>query len=111
MKLARIILPIVDNAGNDLFFAHQELKHVLLKEFGGCTTTHGNGAWMPPAGGLPVAEPVMIYDVAMDRAATVVFRSIAARVARVARQECVMIVTPNGDVEFVKPENNSAQTA
>lgn len=110
MKLAQIILPIVDNAGKELFFEHGRLKHELMANWGGYTQVHGNGAWKSEADGV-IAEPVVVYSIAMPLADVVKFREIARGVAKSARQQCVMIVTPNGDVEFVAPaENKSAQT-
>ena len=101
MKLAAIILPIADNEGRSLFHQHEQLKHELLAKWGGYTTTDGRGAWQSQ--NRVVAEPVLKYEVAMERADVVAFRVLASSVAHAARQECVMIVTPNGDVEFVKP--------
>jgi hypothetical protein len=102
MKLARIILPIMDNQLRPLNRQHEELKDRLLADWGGYTVTDGRGAWLHE--GKVYAEQVMIYAVAMERADVVRFRTLAAEIARAARQECVMIVTPNDDVEFVKPE-------
>ena len=104
MKLAALILPICDNDGKSLFGEHQRLKHELLHRWGGYTVTNASGAWRAPDGAV-LAEASRRYEVAMERADVVDFRGIARDVAKRARQECVMIITPCGDVEFVKPEN------
>ncbi len=104
MKLARIILPERDNDNQTLAWQHQALQDILIARYGGYTATKGCGAW--DAGEDRVhREVVWVYDVAMERAAVVDFRKLAADTARDANQDCVMIVTPQGDVEYVKPSN------
>jgi hypothetical protein len=103
MKLAKIILPERDNNNETLVWQHQALKDQLIANFGGYTATKGHGGWDAGRGRVAV-EPVWVYDVAMERAATPTLRSIAQTLAADAKQDCVMIVTPNGDVEFVKPK-------
>ena len=110
MKLAALILPIADNKGASLFGEHQWLKHALLQRWGGYTATDARGAWQAPDDTV-LSEPSMRYEIAMERADVVDFRAIARDVAKRCRQECVMIVTPCGDVEFVKPENKSQPDA
>ena len=111
MKLAKIVLPVLDNAGHDLWDAHRGLQTILINEFGGFTSYEGLGGWRNLHGKL-FKERVVIYDVAMERAAAPKLREIAGHLARDARQESVMIVTPNGDVEFVpQDENKVAATA
>jgi hypothetical protein len=102
MKLAKLILPLLDNEGRDLFMQHQALQHRLLIKFGGFTKTEGAGQWRNAAGKV-MTENVIVYDVAMERAAVVEFRLMAQRLAHECRQESVMIVTPCGDVEFIHP--------
>lgn len=102
MKLAKLILPLLDNAGRDLIEEHRELQHVLRTEYGGFTSTEGVGGWRNKHGKL-FNERVVIYEVAMEMAAVTHFRDIAQHVASEARQEAVMIVTPCGDVEFIHP--------
>lgn len=105
MKLAKIILPVLDNQGKDLFEVHRELQAALLGEFGGYTSFEGVGGWRNLHGKL-YKERVIIYEVAMERAKAIELRCIAEIVVTKARQESVMIVTPCGDVEFVtQPEN------
>lgn len=103
MKLAKIILPMNGNDGQDLWSVHQKLKHGLLDRWGGYTSSIGTGAWLPP-GGLVQTESHHRYEVAMERADVCAFRDLAAEIASLAGQHSVMIVTPCGDVEFVKPK-------
>jgi hypothetical protein len=103
MKLASITLPIADNAGQSLFYQHEQLKHDLLKLWSGYTCYDVCGAWKASDERI-VADASVRYEVAMPLADVTKFRTLAASVAKACRQECVMIVTPCGDVEFVKPE-------
>lgn len=102
MKLAQIILPKFDNAHTPLVTQHAIVRGELLDRWGGYTMTEGFGGWR--SDGKDIAEPVNIYSVAMERAAVVEFRQWAKGVCTLTRQQCVMIVTPNGDVEFIKGE-------
>src|SRR6476646_2846574 len=109
MKIASIILPLIDNNGDDLFREHQSLKHALLATWGGYTSYETIGGWKG-ANGMVEGEKAIRYDVAMDRADVCAFREMAIEVCRNAAQEAVMIVTPNGDVEFVHAKNEQLTT-
>jgi hypothetical protein len=74
----------------------------LLKLWSGYTCYDVCGAWKASDERI-VADASVRYEVAMPLADVTKFRTLAASVAKVCRQECVMIVTPCGDVEFVKP--------
>lgn len=100
MKLARIILPERDNDNGMLTDEHGYLQKTLLERYGGFTQTSGIGGWKHE--GVIMYERVRIYDVAMERADVISLRNLAAEMATRANQHSVMIVTPNGDVEFVK---------
>lgn len=102
MKLAKIILPLMDNEHRNLFFAHQALKHQLLANWGGYTSYQADGAWRDPAGKVH-PELVMVYEVAMSPADIPELRGVALGICHEAKQQSVMIVTPNGDVDFIKP--------
>lgn len=103
MKLAKLVLPTRDNVLTSMWGEHQDVRAMLADAFGGYTQTMGAGGWKRPDGKVQV-EPVVVYDIAMERAAVIKLRDIAAEVAKLCRQGCVMIVTPNGDVEFIKPK-------
>jgi len=100
MKLAKIILPLLDNSGRDLFYEHQQLQKELLEIWGGFTRIEGAGQWKSP-GGKVYAENVMIYEVAMGHSDAIHLRALAERVATYARQQSVMVVLPSGEVEFI----------
>jgi hypothetical protein len=106
MKLAHLILPLADNAGTPLDLVHAELRGQIGSVFGGYTCFEGHGAWHTAR--EVIREPVMVYMIAMERADCPKLRSLAQWVAGAARQESVMIVTPNGDVDFVHPNNFSS---
>jgi hypothetical protein len=101
MKLARIVLPQRDNAGRTLYLQHQQLRLDLIDRWGGYTTFEGVGGWRN--GERDQVEPVWIYDVAMYCADASRLRTLAAHYAKLTGQKSVMIVTPNGDVDFVEP--------
>jgi hypothetical protein len=102
MKLAKIVLPMLDNAGRDLFVEHRELQAILLREFGGYTSHEAVGGWRDGSGKL-YNEPVIVHEIAMKLEDAPKLRDIAQAMATSARQQSVMIVTPCGEVEFVKP--------
>lgn len=107
MKLAKIILPERDNNNESLSWQHQALQDLLIANFGGFTMTKGFGGWVNAERQpftVVMRENVWVYDIAMQRADTPKLRSLAQQLAADAKQEAVMIVTPNGDVEFVKPK-------
>ena len=101
MKLAKLILPIRDNQYQMIEHVHAYLMQALVERWNGFTAYAGDGGWR--RGDAIIKEPVMIYEIAMPLADVVRLRTLASEIAREARQECVMMVTPNGDVEFVKP--------
>lgn len=102
MKLAKLVVPVRDNEGRLLDLVHHSLRVDAIEKWGGFTAHNALGGWRRPDG-LTLNEPVMVYEIAMSMADVVNFRSFVRDVAREARQDCVMMVTPNGDVEFVKP--------
>lgn len=115
MKLAQLILPKFDNAGKSLTWEHAQLQNDLRDQFGGFTWWEGQGSWRD--GQRIVNDEVIVYSIAMELGAVLLLKTLARAVCVAARQECVMIVTPNGDVDFVRPkqpeerENISSSTA
>jgi hypothetical protein len=104
VKIAKIILPLIGNNGADLFMVHQHAKHYMLKNWGGYTSYETIGGWAGK-NGMVEGEKAIMYEVAMPLADVIKLRSLASFIGYQAQQECVMIVTPNGDVEFVKPDS------
>lgn len=67
---------------------------------GGCTTVDGIGTWTDPDTQSIVHEQCTIFSVAttLDDDACL---ELASTIADMARQKSVMVVLPNGNVEFV----------
>ncbi len=111
LKEARIILPVLDNDGNDLGHVHAALVADLEREFGGLTIHDAQGSWEGQR------EAVTIYDIAVpwpDRHHTAhwdatkcddtlgTLLELSSEACFAARQECVYLRLPNGAVAFVK---------
>jgi hypothetical protein len=105
VKLAQIILP----AQPHLHTTHLWLEQQLFTLWRGYTAVTGQGAWQDDEGN-GAYEPVVIYHVAMERADVIKLRILAQQLATISNETCIMIVTPNGDVEFVKREENNSTT-
>lgn len=106
MKLAQIILPAQPHLHN----CHLWLEQQLFTTWNGYTAVVGKGAWEDEEG-CGAYEPVVIYHVAMAHADVIKLRKLAVQLANLSKEKCIMIVTPNGDVEFVKPSENNLLTA
>ena len=102
MKLAQIVLP---NA-HHTYPAHAWLEYEITQRWKGYTAYPAKGMWINDKGD-GFFEEVTVYQVAMDRADVIHLRLVAAEVAQRGQQQCVMIVTPNGDVEFIKPKGQA----
>ena len=103
MQEARIILPVLDNAGFELHNAHAFIENALVRHWGGCTIFEGKGIWKDDASGTKYREAVYIYDVAMESnpIARDVLKAVAIHACRMASQECVYVRHANHEVEFV----------
>lgn len=101
MKLATLILPTVNNAGEDQSDTHATLQSALCAEFGGFTRTMGEGGWNGPVG--VYIDPVAVYSVAMDDSAANrgKLESIALFYGDLAGQLAVMVTHANGEVVFL----------
>jgi len=110
MKLAQLILPLLDNGGHDLFEVHRDLQFHLLARWGGYTSVEAVGGWKNAHDKL-FKERVVVYSIAMPLGDVVKLRALAAFFARRAKQESVMIVTPNGDVDFIHPQAEERASA
>lgn len=102
MKIASLILPNADNAGTPLHDVHACLRADLQDNFGGFTALPSSGGWLD-ARGVVVAETGTLYFIAMldDAENERKLRSIARHVCKLASQDCVMIATAAGVVEFI----------
>lgn len=101
LREARIIAPLSGNSGEYLGAAHFDLCQSLLDTFQGYTQTEARGGWRNL--GTTIVEPVICYDVACvdTDGARVALRNIAEIFKRQAKQECVYVRFPTGDVELV----------
>ena len=101
MREARIIAPIANLA------ARVRLEESLTNAFGGWTKYAGIGYWHGQR------ECIAIYDIAVDSGRELILRVIAGRFCRDAKQECVYLRLPNGNVEFVTavPLQYSSETS
>ena len=107
---ARIILPVNDNNGNPLDYAHQKLMITLCDIFGGATKMASEGIWRDPKTGRVYQEPGFAYDVAMVPSAENrnTLTKIAQSMTTLADQECVYIRHADGDVAFIEPSRAAA---
>jgi hypothetical protein len=102
MKLAKIILPITGNDGQLLERVHLYVRLQLIEKWNGFTVYDALGGWKRDDD-VTLNERVKVYEIAMSLADVQRLRVFASQIARDAKQDCVMMVTPNGDVEFVQP--------
>lgn len=101
-RIAQIILPKQDNDGKSLTWAHDIYQKAFCSAFGGFTAYDVRGGWMNDKGILYQDESVS-YHIAMDDtfANAEKLRGLAKAAALECRQECIFIVLPSGDVEFI----------
>lgn len=102
-----ITLPVFDNDGLGIPHVHDELQEYLLQVFGGFTQTQANGAWVCPDTGKIYRDENTIYSVVAEVKGNGIiggFTLKMARIAREARQECIMVTyEPHVGVDFIKP--------
>lgn len=101
-RIAQIILPKTDNDGNSLTWAHVAYQRAFCTVFGGFTAYDVRGGWMDDSGRIYQDESVS-YHIAMDDtlANAEKLRGLAKAAALECTQECIFIVIPSGDVEFI----------
>ena len=109
MREARIILPKLDNNGNDLAFAHVALARDLCQAFGGATACDTRGMWVGYDGTL-YDEPGTAYDVAMDATEenARALRNLAVRYGHLCGQEAMYVRYACGKVEIVDTRHEAA---
>jgi len=105
MRIAKIILPVTDNAGADLAAVHSVLSVNLLESFGGYTAAPVFGAWRDEESGKVYTDESTEYRIAADwnPAQRVELEDIAARYGRAAGQLSVYVEHASGAVVFVEP--------
>ena len=104
-RIAQIILPKADNDGNSLTWHHVQYQKAFAHCYGGFTAYDVHGGWMHE--GRVMQDASVSYHIAMhdddgDMSGDVVkLRQLAQAAAKELKQECIFIVLPCGDVEFV----------
>lgn len=109
MREACIIIPRLDQAGHSALVRINEAVSELCQAFGGCTQIAGHGAWVNPATGQTVSEPVFQLLVAVpfanhhnreyQRGAETLTR-IACTLAKEMDQNAVYVRFGTGDVRI-----------
>jgi len=97
MREARIIAVAEHDA------ARLALEHALLGTFGGFTRSETSGGWCDDTGRYHI-EPGFACDIACEPSAATAdkLRHIAQTYCAAAKQLCVYLRLPNGNVEFVE---------
>ena len=102
-RIAQIILPKTDNDGNSLVWQHEQYQKAFCAIYGGYTSYEVQGGWMNDEGKLYRDESIA-YHIAMDDMGTIKLRALAQAAAHELKQECIFIVLPNGNVEFISKD-------
>lgn len=113
MRIASIVLPNADNDGASLADCHATLRALLVDSFDGYTAVASQGGWRDSSDGKLYEESGTLYTVAMDATDSNESKllAIARMVGTMARQVCVMVTLPSGDVVFAGCESVSAEMA
>lgn len=101
-RIAQIILPKSDNDGKSLTWVHSQYQKTFCIVFGGFTAYDIRGGWMDDSGRIYQDESVS-YHIAMEdtEGERNRLRGLASAARLECKQECIFIVLPNGNVEFV----------
>lgn len=104
-RIAQFVIPKLDNDGKTLVWQHQVYQEAFCACFGGYTAYDVRGGWMNEHGKLFHDESVS-YHIAMDDTAenAAKLRKLAQAAAGELKQECIFIVLPNGNVEFISKD-------
>lgn len=105
MRVAYFLLPVTHHRGERYDPAHQEARGALVREFGGYTASNVRGAWKSPDGPVLYDNSVK-YEVAADwtEPQRAKLRNIAERAGWDAKQQSVMLVDSDGEVQFIDME-------
>lgn len=110
LKEMKVILPTKADPRRpetqaDVDHAHHWMRDTLIDAFGGVSIYEGFGAWK--AEDRLICEPHKVYICAVPweakvRASTMNrLREMVQHVRHMAHQDCIYVVWPNGNVEFV----------
>ncbi len=102
-RIAQIILPKFDNDGKSLTWQHEQYQKTFCIIFGGFTAYEVQGGWMDYSGRI-CQDTSVSYHIAMDDMGTIKLRALAQAAAHELKQECIFIVLPNGNVEFISKD-------
>lgn len=99
LREAKLICPMNANDGTPLIHVHNGVRSALINSFGGSTELTAHGTWADDNGKI-IAEPVIVFHVACaDNLETRdILDSIADQIGYKARQYCVYVQYPSGDV-------------
>jgi hypothetical protein len=102
LRIATLILPLRDNAGNKVTDAHAHLRTGILDAFGGYTQTLVAGAWKGDDGKVYLDDSLK-YEIAMTTGVSDGQKlvTIATSACVQANQECVMVQLASGVVHFI----------
>jgi len=102
MRIAQVILPKLDNDGQDLQAVHYGLRRSLAKAFGGYTALDSHGGWIDDSGKL-YDEPGVTYQIACEPsdANRETLRQIAVSHGRAAAQLAVFVSYACGTAEII----------
>lgn len=104
-----IILPVCDNAGEGVSFAHDILESALAVTFGGVTFWPVQGGWFDLQTNKMVREESIRYVAYGDESKASAFMRIALDAGERARQVCVAIETPRGAELLYMSEETQAE--
>ena len=99
-RIAQIILPKFDNDGKSLTWQHEQYQKTFCIIFGGFTAYEVQGGWMDYSGRI-CQDASVSYHIAMDDMGPIKLRALAQAAAHELKQECIFIVLPSGEVEFI----------
>lgn len=110
---ARILLPVMDNKGESLWFIHSNLRAELLETFGGFSESSVAGTWKDMETGKIYRDESTAYDIAAEwnAANCEKLNTLAARFCGLTEQVCLYVRHGNGAVSYVCPAPAQAQTA
>lgn len=113
MRLATMILPMMDNTGSDLADVHAALRSAACATFGGFTAMESVGGWHDDSTGITHVESGMLYQFAMKDSAEMraSLESFALFYGHMANQLAVMCTHTDGSVRIMNCHARALQGA